>query len=83
MFSTDYSLAKALMELKVNEALRGAEHRCLLLAAGHTRKTWLSRYGGWLLDRLGSALVILGRRLQQAGTAQSLSLGSAPLGHPE
>lgn len=82
MFSADYFLAKALMELKVKEALRAAEHRHLLQEAGHSRRSWLSRCGSGLLGRLGDALVVLGRRLQQCGTTQSLSLGSQ-VGHPE
>lgn len=81
MFSADLNLVKTVMDLKIEETLRRAERRRVLLQAGLSQGVWFSRHGGQLLGHLGDALVALGRWLQRYRTAQYLSLGSAQALH--
>ena len=82
MVQGDPFLFKVMMDMKVEETLREAETRRLLRQASIDRHGWLFRQGCWLLCQAGRLLVILGRRLQEYGTSQSVSLETAKVsGH--
>jgi hypothetical protein len=74
MLSAHYRSVKAVMDLRVADALQDAESRALLRQATIQPRTWLPQQGCWLLCQLGHLLVALGRRLEQYGGLQPLSL---------
>jgi hypothetical protein len=80
MFFPNPYLAERIMEMRVAEALRQAEIRRLLHAAGVDTRGWASRQACWLLARLGRLLVALGHRLQQYGSPQAGSFAEQRLG---
>jgi hypothetical protein len=83
MLSADLTLAKTLMDLRLEEALRGAERGHRWQQPGLNRRGWFSRHACRLLGHLGDALVAAGQRLQQHRTAHPFALGSAQALHPE
>jgi len=73
MSNTDFDFTERLMYQRVEEELRQAKLRQLQREAGATGQGWLRERTSSVLDRLGSLLVSMGQRLQQAGRAQLIS----------
>jgi hypothetical protein len=77
MLHIDPVIAEILMEGAVAERLHEAEVYRLLRQTKARRSSWWFRQSCWLLSRFGHLLVALGRRLQQYGSAQPVSLEPA------
>jgi len=73
LYINDY-LAKKIAAMRVEEARRRLEVRCLLREAGIDRRGWVSRQSSWALCQLGRLLVALGRRLERYGLPPAMSL---------
>jgi hypothetical protein len=74
MTHMDFRSARAVMDMRVDEAQQQAEARHLRRRHGVRQPDWLPRQGCWLLCQLGHLLVALGERLEQYGLPQSLPL---------
>ena len=68
-------LVQQMMEIKVDEQLRQAETRRLILQMGGGRSRTPVRNTRWLLCRLGATMVSLGRWLQQSYAPCCRSVG--------
>jgi hypothetical protein len=79
MLHLDLYAADELMETVVAERLAEAEGHRLLRQAQAGRRGRLYRQGACLLAQVGRLLVALGRRLEQVGSAQPVSLEPAEM----
>lgn len=74
MLRTDSRAARAMMEMRLDEAQRRANSTDRLLQAGIEPRRRLSRPACLLLCQLGRLLVAMGRRLERFDVPQSLPL---------
>jgi hypothetical protein len=73
MSDTDFDFNERLMYQRVEEELRQARVRQLQREAGVTGLGWLREGTFVVLSQLGSLLVSIGQRLEQASRAQPIS----------
>ena len=78
MLSSDHRVAKAIMDMNLEEALARAKTELLLRQVRKEPQGWISRQGCRLLRRLGRKLAAWGRRLERTGLAQDLPLEQEP-----
>jgi hypothetical protein len=76
MAYADIRSARALMDMRLDEARRDAEQRKMLREAGLLQWRWFDRQFCRLAGRLGQTLVVVGRRLQRVAYPQGPSLNS-------
>jgi len=70
MYQADLRLARAMMNLRLEEAQRQARAHNLPLRAGAGQQRWLSWHGCQLLCQLSHWLVVLGKRLERYSLPQ-------------
>jgi hypothetical protein len=78
MLSSDNGVVKAIMEIRLREALARAEIELLLGQSCGEPEDWLARQVCRLLRQVGRRLVAWGQRLERIGLARDLRLKQDP-----
>ena len=74
MLTIGYEVFEALVERKIQEMQHQARIRRMVHATERTRPGWFSRQSRRLCGRLGTWLVVLGRKLQAHHPPQAVPL---------
>jgi hypothetical protein len=77
MLTIGYEVFEALVELKIQEMQHEARIRRIVHAAERARPGWFSRKSRRLCGRLGTWLVVLGRKLQAYHAPQAIPFQQA------